>query len=107
MTARGSSLAKKWVSRCLDLPDRTSITARSKRAVCDAKAASIFCATPLQLTHRKRRRIASGAAVVRSCEPDDDGVLPPCDHPQTRRGALAFGSHQHKLRRAVIARAGI
>ncbi len=63
--------------------------------------APLLCNSP----HRKRRRIASGAAVVRPCEPNDDGVLPPCDHTQTRRGALAIGSHQHKLRRAVIARA--
>jgi site-specific recombinase XerD len=32
MTARGSSLAKKWVSRCLDLPDRTSITSAVKKS---------------------------------------------------------------------------
>ena len=53
--------------------------------------------------HGKRRGTTDSAVLAGPFEPKDYGALPPCDGTQASRGALAFGSHRHKLHRTVSA----
>src|SRR3981081_4628627 len=55
--------------------------------------------------HRKRRGTTSGTAFAGAREPDDYSVLSPCDCTKAERGAVAFGSHRHKLHSAIVTRA--